>query len=110
MADGGPGEADRHPWGTERGAETSGKTGQRQHGKQDHEQGSKSDEILNSPAGRPGNQRLHGVFHHDLHGCCQIVLITGIDCKELFKNIREQTAIRGEQSRYPTDISLIARS
>lgn len=67
MADGGPGEADRHPRGTERGAETLSEAGQREHGEEDHEQRGKTDQILHRAFRGVVQQGLHGVFHCVLH-------------------------------------------
>jgi hypothetical protein len=108
-ADGGPWltwREDRHPRGTERGAETLSETGQGKHGEEQDKQRGKADQILDSTACIQGSKRFHGVFHGVLCTCCHIVLISATACKELFKNISEQSTMFS----YPTPISRIARS
>jgi hypothetical protein len=83
--DGHGGKAD-HPWGTERGAETSGKAGHREHGEQQNKQRNKADGIFNRATRGVGQKGLYGGFHGVLPTCCLIVLMSGNGCKELFKN------------------------
>jgi hypothetical protein len=76
----------RHTWGTECGAETSGKAGHGQHGEQQDEQSQNANRILDRAAGGVGEKGLYSGFHGDLPVCCWIVLILSPACKELFKN------------------------
>ena len=98
-ADGGPsGMAERPDLGEQSaGQKPSGEAGQREHGEKKHEQGNKADQILNRAARATGEQGLYGVFHRILLACSSIVLIFHLPCKELFKNIREQSSIFWEE-------------